>query len=126
VPFCDLIFNCNEIGVSEWEDRKSKKVVIPMDMEDYLIRHKVRKNINHLTVLTCAAAGENALCPVTVTSRKVPDDSSQCGHRPGKDFLIERSAKSYLDHAIFEPFIHHHLIPHITAPTTIPKLKLCC
>jgi hypothetical protein len=24
----DLVFNLDEIGVSEWEDRKSKKVVV--------------------------------------------------------------------------------------------------
>jgi hypothetical protein len=93
---------------------------MPMGMEDRLIRHKVRKNINHLTVLTCVAAGGDALCPVTVTSRKVLDDSAQGGHLPGKDFQIERSAKPYLDRAIFEPFIHHHLIPHTRAPRTVP------
>jgi hypothetical protein len=31
---CELVFNLNEvgIGVSEWEDRKSKKVVVPTAM----------------------------------------------------------------------------------------------
>jgi hypothetical protein len=38
--FCDLVCNLDEMGVSEWEDRKSKKVVIPMNMKDRLIRHK--------------------------------------------------------------------------------------
>jgi hypothetical protein len=36
--FCDLVFNLNEMGVSEWEDRKSKSVIIRIDMKDRLIR----------------------------------------------------------------------------------------
>jgi hypothetical protein len=73
------------MGVSEWEDRKSKKVVIPMDMKDRLIRHKVRGTINYLTVLTCVAASGDALCRMTITLRKVPNDIYHNGHRPGKD-----------------------------------------
>jgi hypothetical protein len=34
----DLAFNLDEAGVSEWEDRKSKKVVIPTDMGNQ-VRH---------------------------------------------------------------------------------------
>jgi hypothetical protein len=91
-----------------------------MDMKDRLIPHKVRRTINHLTVLTCVAASGDALCSMIVTSRKVPDDIYQGGHRPGKDFMIERNAKSYADRPPFENFIRHHLIPHITALRTNP------
>jgi hypothetical protein len=40
------------------------------------------------------------------------------GHRPGKDFLIERNAKSYVDYPLFENFIRHQLILHIAARRT--------
>jgi hypothetical protein len=95
--FCALVFNLDETGVSECEDRKSKKVVIPMDMKDRLIRDKVRNTIDHLTVLTCVPASGDALFPIIVTSRKVPDDIYRGGYHPGKDFLIERNAKPYVD-----------------------------
>jgi hypothetical protein len=42
------------------------------------------------------------------------------GYRPGKDFLIEHNAKSYVDRLLFENFIRHQLIPHITALQTNP------
>jgi hypothetical protein len=57
---------------------------------------------------------------VIVTSHKVPDDIDQGGHRSGKDFLIERNAKPYIDCVIFEHLIHHHHLPHIMVLRTIP------
>jgi hypothetical protein len=40
--FCALIFTLDEMGASECEDRKSRSVIIRIDIKDYLIRHKVR------------------------------------------------------------------------------------
>jgi hypothetical protein len=100
--------------------QKVKKVVIPMNMKDRLFRHKVRRTINHLTILTCVAASGDALCPMIVTSRKVPDDIYHGWHRPGKDLLIECNAKPYVDRPLLENFTGHQLIPHITALRTNP------
>jgi hypothetical protein len=44
----------------------------------------------------------------------------QGGHSPGKDFLIERNAKLYADRPLFDNFIRHQLIPHMTALRTHP------
>jgi hypothetical protein len=91
-----------------------------MDMKDRLIRHKVRRTINHLTVLTCVAASGHALYPMIVTSRKVPDNIYHGGHRPDKDFLIERNAKPYVNRPLVENFIRHQSILHVTALWTNP------
>jgi hypothetical protein len=50
-----------------------------------------------------------------VTSRKVSEDVYHGGHRAGKNFLIERNAKPYVDRPLFENFIWHQLIPYINA-----------
>jgi hypothetical protein len=115
--------------LTKWACQKVKKVIIPMDMKDRLIRHKVRRAINYLTVLTCVAASGDALWPMIVTSRKVPDNIYHGGHRPGKDFLIERNAKPYVDRSLFENFIRHQLIPHSLRCRLIHVIlrrKLCC
>jgi hypothetical protein len=104
------------------ERQKAEKVIISMDMKHRLIRDKIRKTINHLTVLRCVAASGDALSHPIVTSCKVPDDIDQGGHRPGKDFPIERNVKSCTDRAIFERSIRHHHIPYITALGMNP----CC
>jgi hypothetical protein len=86
-----------------------------MDMNDRLIRHKVRRTISPLTALTRVAASRDALCPSVVTSSKGPYDIYQGGHCPGKDFTLGRNAKPYVDRAIFERFTRYQLISHITA-----------
>jgi hypothetical protein len=35
----DLVFNLVEVGISEWEDRKPKKVVIPVKFAGQTIHH---------------------------------------------------------------------------------------
>jgi hypothetical protein len=37
-----LMFDINEMGMSDWEDRKSKSAIVPIDMKDWLIRHIIR------------------------------------------------------------------------------------
>jgi hypothetical protein len=41
----ELVFNLDEVGMSEWEDRKEKKVIVPTFMDDrtigrYIIQHQ--------------------------------------------------------------------------------------
>jgi hypothetical protein len=54
----DLVFNLGEIrvGVSEWEDRKSKKIVVPTSIGSQTIHHGVNRNLKHITVIKCIAA----------------------------------------------------------------------
>jgi hypothetical protein len=52
---CDLVFDLDEIGVSEWEDRKSMKVVVPTSMGRQRIHDEVNRNLKHITVITCVA-----------------------------------------------------------------------
>jgi hypothetical protein len=46
---------------------------------------------------TGVAASGNALCPVIITSHKVSDGVYRCGHRPEKDFIIERNNGLHID-----------------------------
>jgi hypothetical protein len=107
------------MGVSEWEDRKSKGCYADgperpfnsiQSPDDYRLSDDIDMRRSH----------RDALCTMTVTSRKAPDDIYQDGHRPGEECLIERNAKPYIDRAIFARFIRHHLLPHIMALRTTP------
>jgi hypothetical protein len=68
------MFNLDEISVAKWQNREPKSVIISMEMKECLIRQKVRRTINHLTVLTCVAASSEAFSPMIVISRAVPDN----------------------------------------------------
>jgi hypothetical protein len=66
----DLVFNLHEIGVSEWEDCKSKKVVVPSAMSSHVIHHGVNRNRKHITVITCVAANGEHVIPCIVMSQE--------------------------------------------------------
>jgi hypothetical protein len=53
--------------------QKIQSVVIALDVKNSLIRHEVRRSINHRCMLTCATASGDALCPVIIASRKDPE-----------------------------------------------------
>jgi hypothetical protein len=37
----DLVFNLDEVGISDWEDRKTKKGVVPAAMPGQMIHHGI-------------------------------------------------------------------------------------
>jgi hypothetical protein len=65
----ELVFNLDEVGISEWEDRKDKKVIVPKTMEGQTIHHRVSRNVKHISIITCITAGGESLTPYMVTSQ---------------------------------------------------------
>jgi hypothetical protein len=63
-----LVFNLNEVGLSEWEDRKDKKVVIPKVLSGWTMHHRASRNLKHMSVITCISAAGESVTPYTVTS----------------------------------------------------------
>jgi AraC-like DNA-binding protein len=53
----ELVFNLEEIGPSEWEDRKDKKVIVSITMEGQTIHHRASRNVKHISIITCISAG---------------------------------------------------------------------
>jgi hypothetical protein len=37
----ELAFNLDEVGISDWEDRKSKKVIVPVSARERAIHHRI-------------------------------------------------------------------------------------
>jgi hypothetical protein len=65
----ELVLNLDEVGVSEWEGRKDKKVVIPRVLSGQRIHLRVSRNLKHISVITCISAAEKSLTPYIVTSQ---------------------------------------------------------
>jgi hypothetical protein len=49
----ELVFNLDEIGISEWEDRASRKVIVPVSMTDQTIHHGVHRNLKYISDILC-------------------------------------------------------------------------
>jgi hypothetical protein len=65
----DLVFNLDEIGISDWADRKPKKVVVPMTATSHSIHHRVSRNLKHISIVTCIFVSGGCLTPYMITSQ---------------------------------------------------------
>jgi hypothetical protein len=54
----ELIFNLDEVGMSELENRKDKKVMVPKTMDSRTIHYRASRNVKHISIITCIGAGE--------------------------------------------------------------------
>jgi hypothetical protein len=70
----DLVFNLNEVGMSDWEDRKYKKVVVQTTLDGQTIHHRFSRNVRHISIIACISAGGELLTPyiITLSHHKTP------------------------------------------------------
>jgi hypothetical protein len=56
----ELVFNLDEVGSTEWEDTKSKKVIVPISVLEEDVSRPVSRKFKHLSLLACvSAAGDS-------------------------------------------------------------------
>jgi hypothetical protein len=113
----DLFFNLGEVGVSEWEDRKSKEVAIPSAMSGQTIHHEVNRNLKHVMVIICVAArAEHVLRDITTSQES--DDLMEALRKKGIEFkrylILKENQKPYVNSKSFAEYIKSISIPHIT------------
>jgi hypothetical protein len=48
----ELIFNLDEVGVSEWADRRDKEVVIPRTISGQTMHYRASRNVKHISIIT--------------------------------------------------------------------------
>jgi hypothetical protein len=77
----DLVFNLDEVGISEWQDRKTKKVVVPSSARTQTIHHRVSRHLKHFLIITCISGGGAGLTPYIVSSQ---------ASRPGEQGLTDQ------------------------------------
>jgi hypothetical protein len=49
----ELVFNLDEVCISDWEDRKTKKVIALAAMFGQTTNHGVSRNVKHISVIAC-------------------------------------------------------------------------
>jgi hypothetical protein len=75
--WAELVFNFDEIGISEWEHRVAKKVIVPAMMRGQTIFHGVQRNLKHISLLVGISAAGELMAPV---SRLLPGNG-RCGNK---------------------------------------------
>jgi hypothetical protein len=113
-------FNLDEVGVgvSEWEDRKSKKVVQPAAMGGQTIHHGVNRNLKHITIRTCVAASGEHVIPCIITSQE-SDDLREALRKKVIDFgwylILKKSQEPYINTKSFAEYVKSTFVLHVAS-----------
>jgi hypothetical protein len=120
----ELVFDLDEVGISEWEDRAPRKVIVPVSMTDQTTHHGVHRNLKHMLVICCVSAAGESLTPFVVSLQvkdKVIETLKIEGFRMGVDMVLEHRQKAYVTATLFQQYITNVLIPFIERLRTNPE-----
>jgi hypothetical protein len=95
----ELIFNLGEAGMSEWEDRQEKKVIVLRTMEGQTIHHRESRSVRYISIITCITARGEFMTPYIVTlqdSDAIRKRLMRHGVRLGVDFVLRQRSKPYV------------------------------
>jgi hypothetical protein len=101
----ELVFNLDEVCISEWEDRARRKVIVSFSMTDQTIHHGVHRNPIHMSMICCVSAAGESLTPFVVSSQvndKVIETLKIEGCRMRVYMVLEHRQKAYVTAAVFQ------------------------
>ena len=120
----ELVFNLDEVGISDWEDRKAKTktVIVPATMRGQTIHHEISRTVKHISVIACVSAAGESLTPYIVTSQRstaVQEQLKKQGVRLGTDFVLRSNPKPYINAEIFLDYIRTVFLPNLAELRTL-------
>jgi hypothetical protein len=111
----DLVFNLDEIGISDWDDREPKKVV-PRTAPLHSIHHPLSRSVKYISVVACISASGACLTPYVVTSQDsatVRRDLEANGMEIGRHSILKHRDKPYVNAELFEDYhLRSVFLPH--------------
>jgi hypothetical protein len=112
----ELVFNLNEVGISDWENRKARKVVIPATIDDRPIHHAISRNVKRVSVIVCMSAAGESLMPSITTAqncRAVQEQLRRQGIRFGRDLILKSNHRLYVNAEIFLEYARTVFLPYL-------------
>jgi hypothetical protein len=90
----ELVFNLDEVGISDWEDRKARKVVVSYrrpcaTIRSQTIQYGISRKVKHISVIACVFAAGESLTSYILTSQDSPSVREQL-KKHGVRFGLER------------------------------------
>jgi hypothetical protein len=116
------VFNLDEVGISDWEDRKTRTVILPATMRGQTIHHEISRTVKHISVIACVCAAVESLTSYIITSQDpmlVQERLKKEGVRFGMDFVLRSNPKPYINAEIFLDYIRTVLLPNLAELRTL-------
>jgi hypothetical protein len=112
----ELVFNLDEVGISEWEDGVARKAIVPVSMSGQTIHHGAHYNLKHISLVRCVSANGESMIPFMVSLQVNDSDIERLKaerFRMAVDFILERRQKPYMTAALFQQYVTTVMIPFI-------------
>jgi hypothetical protein len=112
----DLVLDPDEVGASEWTDRKTKRVVGPASLHGHTIHHGVNRNMKQVTIVPCVAPSGKHLIPYVLTcqhSKSLRVDLQKHRIEFGQHLVVQGSQKVYVNGKIFSKYTKSIFLPYL-------------
>ena len=109
----ELIYNIDETGLSDWEERKPKTVIVPEEIDPGNLHYPVDRSIKHVTLLVTVSWGGDAYFPLTVTKEPDLEKIFQLGIRRDPDLSLHVWNSNYMDKETFCDRIINKFMPQV-------------
>jgi hypothetical protein len=119
----ELVFNLDELGSADWEDRKVKKVIVPAGVAKEDVYHPVSRRHRHMTLLSCVSVSSDALTPLVITTSPISGALWRRVLREGDDAMIRHRSSTYITVELFYEYISNVFIPYVVAVRDRPGFQ---
>jgi hypothetical protein len=101
----ESVFNMDETGLSEWENRRSKSVLVPTQEQESTLHYPVDRFVRHHTLLCCLTASGDSYCLMLITATASARKLFDTGVRDHIDLIIEVRQPAYVTAELFHCYI---------------------
>lgn len=113
ITLAELIYNIDESGLSDWEERKPKTVLVPTEIDTGDLHYPVNRGIRHVTLVATVSGGGDAFFPLIVTSDPELERIFDLGVRRDIDLSIHVGNSNYISKEVFNDHIINKFIPQV-------------
>lgn len=109
----ELIYNIDETGFSDWEERRPKTVIVPSEISEDDLHYPINRGIRHVTLVATVSGGGDAYFPLAVTSEPELQGIFDLGIRQDIDLCLKVGNSNYITKEIFNDHILKKFIPQV-------------
>jgi hypothetical protein len=108
----ELVINIDEMGSSEWANKKIKKVIVPNSLDLRDLHYPVNRRTKHVTFVAGICASGDCLKPLILTSQKKSLEVFKI-YRNNIDFSVKIRDPAYMDQSLFLEYLKDIVLPFI-------------
>ena len=109
----ELVYNIDETGLSDWEERHTKTVIVPSEIDVENLHYPVDRGNRHITFIVTISGGGDAYFPLAVTSNPELEQIFDLGVRRDVDLFLKISNSPYINKETFVNHIMQNFIPQV-------------